>query len=1288
MMQARKSNQLAKIKYADAKLAIRSGDFRKAADCYARHYAKRANRADEQLVASYANTLMRLERYREAMDVYKHAVLIDPCSAFYNYRVGYLLERKGENEEARRYYTTAIIRDETNAEYLYRRARVNVKMGSKLDALSDVESAIALNEDDRRYYKLVREVSNVLPVWRQLEILEQGLESNNQDVGWLRALGAAAFKMRRWHRAVDAYEKAIQFSGSNWKDGIYGAIAAANITDDRYLRFVDYAIEGSGNIDASKYGVAPLFARLGFRDQAIIEYTKLLKNGIEHNLLYSRGMIYFRQHRWQDATNDFRIAVGLMPDHAEYNYRLGFVLERQGYFEQAAVAYRASITSASISDYRRYRSVYCYERAGKFVDGLDLIIQSGDIADGKVVEDSIYPGLDSIDPSGYVSEQIDFAAEQLVNSRSSVALAKMAKNLSKIGNYGRSIEFYRHAIVNAIEHPVAFFTQAAQVAAHAGMLENAACFYLESRIFQRPLGIDYKAVIRTNESLKSAKFVEFTETRKLNPHCVLIESNHGKTYSGNVLPILRAMISDEKFAEMEFIVVSDSVRAPVDLVGCSRIRFVPRDSDAYIHNLATSKWLINDNTFPPYFIRRSGQYYLNTWHGTPMKTLGKKIRGGQMDHRNAARNLLHVTHLAAPNEFTARGLLEDNDIAHMFEGVAAITGSPRNDVPLAISEAPALRDELLKKLGLKGNKKVVLYAPTWRGDLKTRKTDVEGISAALKVMSSHTDVEVIFRGHPMDEASLKGLSFDNVSMASSDITTNELLSVADLLITDYSSVVFDAASLGTPVLLYTYDYEEYKSSRGFAIDPGELTSNVASTSDRLNSVLEEFAMSGQLSGRWSDDLLSSITSYEDGCATERVIEFFFGNSSAGISLFDTSVYRHRKELLFYQGSFIPNGITASFQALTKQLCRDSVGVTVVVEPDAVFSDEQRVQRFSELDSQAHSIARVGVQSVTPEELWVINRFNSIQYFESKEMADIYWGAFTREATRLFGTMTFDSAVCFEGYARFWMAVVAGASAQMHSAYLHNDMVGEARTRFPYLRAVLEQYPRFDSLISVSDSVHESNSCLLPNLVDVRAKRFMAVPNLIDVGRIKELSEQPIADGLQRWISPNRFTFINCARLSPEKGQIKLIESLRKLIDQGYDAELVIVGQGPLKDALRIHCNRLGLSDRVYFTGYLANPFPAVVSADAFVLSSDYEGQGLVILEALVLGKPVLSTDVVGPRSLLKDGSGLLVGNDVESLAAGMRKIMCGWQAAEEFSFDSYIRLATSAFRDATFPESS
>jgi glycosyltransferase involved in cell wall biosynthesis len=141
----------------------------------------------------------------------------------------------------------------------------------------------------------------------------------------------------------------------------------------------------------------------------------------------------------------------------------------------------------------------------------------------------------------------------------------------------------------------------------------------------------------------------------------------------------------------------------------------------------------------------------------------------------------------------------------------------------------------------------------------------------------------------------------------------------------------------------------------------------------------------------------------------------------------------------------------------------------------------------------------------------------------------------------------------------------------------------------------------------------------------------------------------------------------------------LIRAFDAIHQEDQNTQLVIIGSGPLTNDLAHLSEELGLAHAVILAGQQHNPFAIMAEADCFVLSSDYEGQPMVILEARVLGLPVVSTDFASVRGALPDGVGLVVARSEEALADGMRRALAGEVPNPPFDPAAYNREAVEEF---------
>src|SRR5699024_1437715 len=133
-----------------------------------------------------------------------------------------------------------------------------------------------------------------------------------------------------------------------------------------------------------------------------------------------------------------------------------------------------------------------------------------------------------------------------------------------------------------------------------------------------------------------------------------------------------------------------------------------------------------------------------------------------------------------------------------------------------------------------------------------------------------------------------------------------------------------------------------------------------------------------------------------------------------------------------------------------------------------------------------------------------------------------------------------------------------------------------------------------------------------------------------------------------------------------------------------NTRLLIIGDGPLRGELTALAQSLGIDEAVVFTGRLRDPYALMAECDCFVMSSNYEGQPVVILEARVLGLPVVTTHFGSVHSAMEGSGGLIVGQDTEALAEGMRAFIRGEVRAEPFDGGAYNAEVVGEFHAAVF----
>ncbi len=195
------------------------------------------------------------------------------------------------------------------------------------------------------------------------------------------------------------------------------------------------------------------------------------------------------------------------------------------------------------------------------------------------------------------------------------------------------------------------------------------------------------------------------------------------------------------------------------------------------------------------------------------------------------------------------------------------------------------------------------------------------------------------------------------------------------------------------------------------------------------------------------------------------------------------------------------------------------------------------------------------------------------------------------------------------------------------------------------RQVIRKCFRNKKLIAVSNDVKDD----LVLHFDVRPDDCMVIPNVYRISEIRRLSQ--LTPDLRSSL-PDRF-ILSIGRLEKQKRFDLLIEAYQKA---AVDEALVIAGEGSELEPLKRLARKLGVADKVIFTGYMANPYPLIVRADFIAISSDYEGLSTVLMEALCLNKLIVTTACCGVKEWVDGVPGVFLSEcgDAGALAKNLR----------------------------------
>ncbi|MCU1563458.1 MAG: hypothetical protein JWN05_1837, partial [Arthrobacter sp.] len=288
--------------------------------------------------------------------------------------------------------------------------------------------------------------------------------------------------------------------------------------------------------------------------------------------------------------------------------------------------------------------------------------------------------------------------------------------------------------------------------------------------------------------------------------------------------------------------------------------------------LTEVRTLVNNNNFPFYFRKREGQVYIQTWHGTPLKKLGNDVArtNFSLSYWNLMwREAEYWDALLAQNEYAAEVLAK----CFGFDGRVVTEGYPRND-SLTQERMKQNRPAIRRRLGIPEGKTAILYAPTWRDDAKNASRQYEMVTyldfeKAQQQLGD--DYVLLLRGHH----NIAGQRQTAANKFVIDVTeypeVNDLYTAADVLVNDYSSVMFDFCVTGKPIVFLTPDIAEYRdATRGFYFDleekaPGPLHD----TTEEVVQSIKNISVVSRRYARKYREFVDTFAPYCDGESTQR-----------------------------------------------------------------------------------------------------------------------------------------------------------------------------------------------------------------------------------------------------------------------------------------------------------------------------------------------------------------------------------------------------------------------------------
>lgn len=775
-------------------------------------------------------------------------------------------------------------------------------------------------------------------------------------------------------------------------------------------------------------------------------------------------------------------------------------------------------------------------------------------------------------------------------------------------------------------------------------------------------------------SFTKNKYIKYYRKLDIIDNYILLDSQHGNNINGNIYYILKELNDNKIYENYKlFLVVNankiNEVKIFLNKKNITKVEIVKLNSKKYFKLLASCKYLFNDTSFFSNFIKKDGQVYTNVWHGTPLKCLGKSMNESYHEIGNVQKNFLVSDYLLYPNEYMMRHMINDYMLENICKAKVLLAGYPRNTVFFDND----VKSRIRKELGI-SDKYVMAYMPTYR-DNKKQADEIEFISDMLsKIDKKLKNNQILYVNlHPFIGDKIE-YNFKHIKKFPKEYETYEFLSATDCLITDYSSVFFDYANTKNKIILFTYDLEEYFENRGCYISLEELPFPKVNTITKLikeinNNIIPDYT-----------EFLKTYCSFDRKTITKELCEKVILGKNNDIIVKD--IKDNKKEnVLIFTGNLAKNGLTSSLLNLLNTVDLKEKNYILTFAVSSVKKHKKTLKLFSDDVKYISTMGKTNATILEKIMMYLYFKYSFGKIFV-KKVEKIYQD----DIKRNYGNVKFDTVIQFGGYGAKKTMLFSQFDCNS-IIYVHSDMKKEIETRGNQKEHLLKYaYNKYSKVAVVSESLIERTKYF------VDEKKLYLVDNVIDYKTIINKGNKEIEfdndtlcsielEELKKILNDKtKVKFINVGRFSKEKGHIRLIDAFNKFWKQNKDSYLIIIGgHGNIYGKTCDYIKELDCSSNIILIRSMLNPFPIVKKCDCFVLSSFYEGFGLCLVEADILGLTCFSVDIEGPKKFILSNNGNIVENSENGIYKGMNDYVEGKLNKMNVDYEKYNKNAINEF---------
>ncbi len=613
--------------------------------------------------------------------------------------------------------------------------------------------------------------------------------------------------------------------------------------------------------------------------------------------------------------------------------------------------------------------------------------------------------------------------------------------------------------------------------------------------------IPMKELLTSGPLRGRTKYAYFYKHLKVKKNTILYESFLGRNFGDTPYAIFMELKKTDIFFNYTHIIVikdkTERKRLQKEYKQWKNVKVILSSSLDYLKYLASAHYLFNNFTFPSYFTKKIDQIYTNSWHGIPLKSIGYDVPDGIYRSNNAVRDFFQTDYMISANSFLAEKYLTAYTLSHLYTGKIINEGYPRND--MLFSE----KDRIITKLqsfavDIKNKKSIILYAPTWKGmDFSMPEDDIEEMilfKSKLETAINTEKYQILIKPHYTLFTIMKE-KYNNLNyIVPTEIDANEVLSITDILISDYSSIFYDFLTTNRPIIFYITDAKQYQDYRGLYTTleklPAPYTDNPLQVAEWINSIKD-----------YQKNTEEKYLKVRDFCEhldcsniSKKIIDIVFLNKKEGYKLIENTT--KKKNILIFAGNLAENRKNQILLDYTEKINYDKYDVTIyILKPN----NEKEQEFTSRFNKNIRFLVRRSTYNATLTERILTVICNKVCF--SKKFTKKYFPkeAFDREIQRCFSGANYDFVLNYEGCDRYYALLFSQFRNTKTGILLESNMKTLQKTK-SYFHFLLTVYPHYDKIISLDPKTHSVN---MENLSTEEMKtKFSHLTHLLDVDDIE------------------------------------------------------------------------------------------------------------------------------------------------------------------------------------------